>query len=469
MTVFEEKEEEQVAYDENTSCNDEKLFSRRENLCGRTNLQRSVTLLQGVALMVGVMIGSGIFVTPKFVFEKSGSVGLMLIIWAACGLIAVLGALCYCELGTLIQSPGGEYAYIKEAFGEMPAFLVSWGFILITKPASLTIICLTFAYYVCQPFFEDDEDEPIQIIKLVAAVCIVVITAINCLSVQWAAHIQVLFMATKLVAVGIIVAVGAVRVLEGHTDHLEHPFKKTEDNLGKIAQAFYSALWAYDGWNQLSYVTEELENPNQNLPKAVSIAVPLVTLCYVLTNVAYLSVLSPKEILSSNAVAVTMAGEVSSLLVLIMPLFVACSCYGAANGSVFTNGRLVCAAAREGHMPKFLAQIDPSFHTPLRALVFPSIIAVIMLIPGNIDSVLNCFSFVSWLFYGCTMLSLVVLRWQRPNQLRPYKVWIGIPVFMILVSLYLVIAPFLENPRESALALIFVLVGVPVYYLFCFK
>ena len=463
MAIFDDNDK--VTSCESRATSDEKLITKGGSTHGQTKLKRNVTLLQGIALIVGVMIGSGIFITPRFVLEKSGSVGLMLIVWATCGFIAILGALCYCELGTLIQVAGGEYSYVKEAFGELPAFLISWGFILVTKPASLTIICFTFAYYICQPLFDHD-NEPILLIKTVAALCIIVITIINCVSVQWAAQMQVLFMAAKLIAVGIIISIGAVRILEGHTDSLESPFKGTNENLGKIAHAFYNGLWAYDGWNQLNYITEELEDPNRNLPRAVLIALPLVTLCYVLINVAYLSVLSPKEVLSSSAVAVTMAEEVSPVLVILMPLFVACSCYGAANGSVFTNGRLVCAAAREGHMPKFLAEIHSKFHTPLRATVFPSIIAIIMLIPGDIDSVLNCFSFVSWLFYGVTVLSLIVLRWQRPSQPRPYEVWLGIPVMMILVSLYLIVAPFVDRPEESALALCFVLAGIPVYYMF---
>ena len=197
------------------------------------------------------------------------------------------------------------------------------------------------------------------------------------------------------------------------------------------------------------------------------IALPLVTFCYTLVNIAYFSILTPAEVLSSNAVAVSVAEKVHPSLVVIMPLFVACSCYGAANGSIFTNGRVVCSAAKEGHdMPHFLATINTHFNTPLRAILFPSSISLCLLMIGNLDSLLSCFSFVAWIFLGGTFLSLPILRWKKPHDLCPYKVWIGIPVVMLVVSCCLVIVPLLAKPQTSAVALVFVLSVVPVYLLF---
>lgn len=429
-------------------------------------LTRNVTLLQGVSLMVGVMIGSGIFVSPRYVLLHSGSVGATLMVWISSGVMAMFGALCYCELGTLIQRSGGELTYIREALGPLAGFLVSWTMVLILKPASVAIMTLSFASYAIQPFMSDNNTETEQLIKAIAAVCIILITSVNCLSSRWAGQMQIIFMAMKLLAIGIIVLIGASRIARGHYENFQSPFKGTNPNIGEIAHAFFSGLWAYDGWNQLNYVTEELQNPHKNLPRGVMIALPLVTLCYTLVNIAYFSILTPAEVLSSNAVAVSVAEKVHPTLVVVMPLFVACSCYGAANGSIFTNGRVVCAAAKEGHMPQFLATISEHFHTPLRAIMFPSSISIGLLMLGNLDSLLSCFSFVAWIFLGCTFLSLLILRWKRPHDVRPYKVWIGIPVVMVMVSCYLVAAPLLAKPQSSAVALGFVLSGAPVYFLF---
>lgn len=442
-----------------------KLHNSSKNHPAR-KLTRNVTLLQGVSLIVGVMIGSGIFVTPRYVLLYSGSVGVTLMVWVLSGIMATFGALCYCELGTLIQRSGGELTYIREALGPLAGFLVSWTMVLILKPASVAIITLSFSSYAIQPFVSDSDMATEQLIKTIAAVCIILITSVNCLSSRWAGKMQIIFMVMKLLAIWIIVIIGASRITSGHYENFQSPFKGTNPNIGEIAHAFFSGLWAYDGWNQLNYVTEELQEPHKNLPRAVLIALPLVTICYTLVNVAYLSILTPAEVLSSNAVAVSVAERVHPTLVLVMPLFVACSCYGAANGSIFTNGRVVCSAAREGHMPQFLATINEHFNTPLRAIMFPSCISIFMLLLGNLDSLLSCFSFVAWIFLGGTFLSLIILRWKRPHDLRPYKVWIGIPVVMVMVSCYLIIAPLLAKPQSSAVVLAFVFCGIPVYFLF---
>lgn len=457
-----------VSFHESKATADKKLIKPQKSSKGQPagKLSRNVTLLQGVSLMVGVMIGSGIFVTPRYVLLHSGSVGMTLLVWISSGVMATLGALCYCELGTLIQRSGGELTYIREALGPLAGFLVSWTMVLILKPASVAIITLSFASYAIQPFMSDNFMETEQLIKAIAAVCIVLITSVNCLSSHWAGQMQIVFMVMKLLAIGIIVLIGASKIANGQYENLQSPFKGTNPNIGEIAHAFFSGLWAYDGWNQLNYVTEELQNPHKNLPRGVMIALPLVTLCYTLVNVAYFSILTPAEVLSSDAVAVSVAEKVHPTLVVVMPLFVACSCYGAANGSIFTNGRVVCSAAKEGHMPRFLATINEHFNTPLRAIMFPSSISICLLLLGNLDSLLSCFSFVAWIFLGGTFLSLLILRWKRPHDLRPYKVWIGIPVVMVMVSCYLVTAPLLAKPQSSAVALCFVLSGIPVYYLF---
>lgn len=462
-----------LSFHENKTTAEEKFVKLQKSPTGNhhsnVKLSRSVTLLQGISLMVGVMIGSGIFVSPRYVLLHSGSVGVTLMVWISSGVMAMFGALCYCELGTMIQRSGGELTYIREALGPLAGFLVSWTMVLILKPASVAIITLSFASYAIQPFLNEKDMDTEQLIKFIAAVCIILITTVNCVSSRWAGQMQVIFMVMKLLAIGIIVLIGASRIVSGHYENFQSPFKGTNPNIGEIAHAFFSGLWAYDGWNQLNYVTEELQNPHKNLPRGVMIALPLVTFCYTLVNIAYFSILTPAEVLSSNAVAVSVAEKVHPTLVVIMPLFVACSCYGAANGSIFTNGRVVCSAAKEGHMPHFLATINTHFNTPLRAIMFPSSISLCLLMIGNLDSLLSCFSFVAWIFLGGTFLSLLILRWKKPHDLRPYKVWIGIPVVMLVVSCCLVIAPLLAKPQSSAVALGFVLSGVPVYLLFVYR
>ncbi|CAG0894785.1 unnamed protein product [Darwinula stevensoni] len=378
--------------------------------------------------------GSGIFVSPTGLLERTGSVGLSLIIWAACGLLSMLGAMAYAELGTLIPYSGAEYTYYLAAFGGFPAFIYCWVSVFILKPSMLAIICLSFAEYVINGFVPlcNSEDTMVKIVgafaigalsyaelgivipysggeiayyvhsfgplhhffgpllgflfgwtsvlllkpsslailtltfakyvvlpfwelrkedgscdgnseelseKLVAALCIGVITFVNCFDVKLATRVQNVFTTAKLLAVVIIVITGIVKFAQGESK-LNLGFNGTTKEYGKIATAFYSGLWAYDGWyepsnytykfrmqqsisntinvtdmrcvmqivlfsrNNLNYVTEELKNPYVNLPRAIMIAIPLVTVCYLLVNISYLIVLDQATLLASDAVAV---------------------------------------------------------------------------------------------------------------------------------------------------------------------
>ncbi|XP_057290967.1 b(0,+)-type amino acid transporter 1-like isoform X2 [Hydractinia symbiolongicarpus] len=435
---------------------------------GKVGLKREVSFAGCLSLVVGVMIGSGIFATPAVVFKNAGSVGMGLLSWVICGFICILASLCYIELGTMIPTSGGEKTYLSEAFGELAGFLYSWTAILIVKPAAIAGVSMAFANYVLEPFFPGCQSEHVYLMKMVASVGIGIIVFVNCASVRWATSVQVIFTATKLLAIVMLIITGFVRLGQGHNDSLKDAFNGTSKSISDIGYAFYGGLWAYDGWNNLNYVTEELKNPIRDLPLAIMIGIPLVTACYVMVNITYLTVLTSIQIASSKAVAVTLANQLYGVMAWVIPVFVACSTFGAANGSAFTSGRLVYVSAREGHMPKLLAMVHTKRHTPLPALIFTCIIAWIMLIPesSNFSTLVNYFNFAAWTFYGGTVAALLWLRIRQPDLERPYKVFIGIPIVVLLCSLYLVIAPFYDYPLQSLYCLLFILFGIPVYFLF---
>jgi len=433
---------------------------------GGVNLERKVGLLSGVALIVGTMIGSGIFVSPKIVLERTGSVGLSLLVWGGCGLLSLLGALCYVELGCLIPSSGAEHTYFLTTFGHLPAFLFAWVTILLLKPAMLAIICLSFSKYLVEAF-SDDCEPPELAIQLLGVLTIVLITFINSYSVTMATKVQNVFTAAKLFAIAIIVVGGIYKLSQGNTQYLSQGFTGSTDKFGDVATAFYSGLWAYDGWNNLNYVTEELKRPHTNLPRAIKIGIPLVTVCYMLVNVAYLAVMSPEELLASETVAVTFGSRVLHSLAFLMPLGVTLSTFGAANGTAFTSGRLCFVAAREGHMVDVLSYVHVKKKTPSMALIFNAAIALLMVIPSDIGSLIDFFSFTAWIFYGGAMLALLVLRKTRPDAPRPYRVPTVIPIIVLLVSIYLVVGPIVDNPRmEYLYATLFILSGLVLYFPF---
>lgn len=448
----------------------EKLGNAENSKSGVVGLERKLGLVSGISLIIGTMIGSGIFASPRFVMENSGSVGLTLIVWSLCGVLAMFGALSYAELGTMIPLSGAEYAYLLEAFGALPAFLYSWTSVIVLKPSQVAIICLAFGAYVIEPIFAGcgDRADLQPIVKLLAALAIGIILFVNCASVKWASRMQIVFTVFKMVAIVMLIITGVVRLGQGFTESFENSFSGTTNRIGIIGFAFYNGLWAYDGWNNLNYVTEELKNPRRDLPWSIMIGIPLVTVCYVLVNIAYLTVLSPAEILTSSAVAVTLADRLYGVMAWVIPIFVASSTFGAANGSAFGGGRLVFAAARQGHLPKFLAMVHTKRHTPLPAMLFTSIIAWIMLLPdsSSFETLINYFSFAAWVFYGVTVSALIWLRYKKPQAERPYRVPIVIPVIVVLASIYLVIAPFYEAPLGSLYCVIFILAGIPFYLVF---
>ncbi|KAG5893204.1 hypothetical protein JTB14_025609 [Gonioctena quinquepunctata] len=262
-------------------------------------MKKELSLLDGVAIIVGVIIGSGIFVSPKGVLKFSGSVGQAIIVWVLSGLLSMIGALCYAELGTMIPKSGGDYAYIMEAFGALPAFLYLWVALFILVPTGNAITAITFAQYILQPLWGTCP-APYEAVRLLAAATTCILTVINCYNVKWVTRVQDIFTATKMFALLIIVIAGIYYVCIGHVEHFQNPMEGTNWDPGHIALAFYSGLFSYSGWNYLNYVTEELKDPYKNLPRAIFISMPVVTAVYVVTNIAYFVVLSRDDILSSK-------------------------------------------------------------------------------------------------------------------------------------------------------------------------
>ncbi|KAJ8041120.1 b(0,+)-type amino acid transporter 1 [Holothuria leucospilota] len=446
----------------------------------KVGLKRQITLLGAVALIVGSMIGSGIFVSPVGVLRQTESVGMSLIIWVLCGALSTIGALCYAELGTIIPKSGGEFPYLYDTYGPALGFLFAWVSILLIRPSSVSIISLTFAEYFVQPFYASGEcDAPVNVaagecLKLSGCLCLLIITFVNCASVKAASNVQVFFTAAKLLALAMIIMIGFVEMGKGNTEYLDpkQSFKGSSSNVFAYGIAFYQGLWAYDGWNQLNFITEELINPYRNLPLGIIIGIPLTTIVYLLTNIAYFSVMSPDEMLSSSAVAITFANRTLGPAAWIIPVFVCCSTFGAANGTLFTASRLAYVAGREGHTLQILSMVHTKFITPQPALMFTAVLAIVMLIPNDFDTLVNYFSFSAWIFYGFTALAVVILRFRKPEKdwKRPVKVPLVLPIIVVLASIYLVIAPIIDAPEFGYLyASILIIAGLFLYYPLVYK
>lgn len=427
-------------------------------------LKKELGLMDGVGIIVGIIIGSGIFISPKGVLDYSGSVGVALVVWAVSGILSTVGALCYAELGTMIPKSGGDYAYIHEAFGPLAAFLYLWVALVIIMPTGNTVIALTFANYILQPVFPDCEEPPDIAVRLIAAVVICFLTWVNCSNVKWATKVQDVFTAAKVLALLIIIVAGLYHLFNGNLEDYQKPFDKTNWDLAAFATAFYQGLFSFAGWNYLNFVVEELKNPYRNLPRAIMISMPLVTIIYFLANVAYFAVLTRTEILSSSAVAVSFGNRMLGVMTWTMPFFVACSTFGSLNGGIFASSRLFFVGARQGHLPQILALINVKNFTPVPSLIFLGLMTVFMLITSDLQALINYISFTESLFILMSIAGLLWLRYKEPNRHRPIKVWIGFPILFFVICLFLVVLPVIQRPIELGVAIGVISIGIPVYF-----
>ncbi|XP_068194415.1 b(0,+)-type amino acid transporter 1-like [Antennarius striatus] len=428
------------------------------------NLKREVGLIGAVSFIAGTMIGSGIFITPQFVLSAVGSPGASFFIWASCGLLAILAGLCYAELGATIPESGGEFNYILKTSGNVVAFMFTFSYTAIVRPASATGVALAIAENVLAPFYGDCVPPPV-LIKCIAAGCIVVFTAVNCLSVRLATIVQMVSMAMKLLALTVIVMGGVVMLFLGNTENFHNSFEGTNFGISQFGIAFYQGLWSYGGWNTLNYITEELKNPQVNLLRAVVIGVSLVTGLYLLVNVSYLTVMTPKELMSSPAVAVTWGNKVFGNWGWIMSVAAALSAVGTLNGTFFSGGRMCFVAAREGHMPDILSMVHVERLTPSPALLFTALVSLLVLIPGDLQSIVNYFSFTAWFFYGITISGLLYLKIKKPNLHKSYKVPILVPIIVVIAAILLVLAPIIDNPQTEYLYVISLILSGAIIYI----
>ncbi|KAI4899224.1 hypothetical protein NFI96_011830 [Prochilodus magdalenae] len=431
---------------------------------GKVELRKKVTLLRGISIIIGTIIGAGIFISPKGILQNSGSVGMSLAVWVACGVLSLFGALSYAELGTSIKKSGGHYTYILEAFGPQVAFVQLWADIIAIRPAGVAVISLAFARYVLEPIFMPCGIPPMAI-KLTTAIGITTVMYLNSMSVSWTARLQIFLTFSKLLAIAIIIIPGLYQLSKGETKNFQNAFQVDTVKLTNLPLAFYSGMYAYAGWFYLNFVTEEVENPERNVPLAICISMVIVTVCYTLTNVAYYTVMSAADLLASHAVAVTFAEKLMGSFSRAVPIFVALSCFGSMNGCLFAISRMFYVASREGQLPEILSMIHVRRHTPIAAVMVLYPITILILFLGDIYSLLNFMSFLRWLFIGVAVVGLIYMRYTRPEMPRPFKVPIFIPAVFSFTSFFMVFLSLYSDPVNTGIGFAISLTGIPAYYI----
>jgi APA family basic amino acid/polyamine antiporter len=442
----------------------------------RPELSRDLGLFQACAIVVGTIIGSGIFLVPSEMMQAVGSARLVYLAWFVGGLLSFFGALTYAELGAMRPQAGGEYVYVRDAYGSLGGFLYAWTTFAISKPASIAsittgLVRILGTFSVFASFSREWIHAPLSISygQLAAVAAATFITILNYLGVKKAGEFQLVFTLLKVaIIVGIVIACFSSST--GAWSHFAGAFSGARGGIAGFMAALVAALWAYDGWNDLNMVAGEIRNPGRNIPIALIAGVGIVGALYVLVNAGVQYVLPASAIAvsprpASDAVALVIGAVGASVVSAGMAL----SMLVTLNGTTMSGARVPYALSRDGYFFKALAEVHPRFHTPSIALVAQWLLAsLLLLLGGNFRQLFSLAIFAEWLFYMITSSTIFVFRHREPDVPRPYRVW-GypvVPVLFVLASSLLLYYTFTENLRNSAFGSLVILAGIPVFYFF---
>jgi APA family basic amino acid/polyamine antiporter len=426
-------------------------------------LRRELTLLDSTMINVGTMIASAIFIVPATIAMHAQGSALTIIVWVVGGIVSLMGALAIAELGAAMPEAGGQFVYLREAYGPVWGFLYGWGAFMVINTASIAAIAVAFAQYVGY-FFSFGTVE----VKIVAMASTVVLTTLNCFGLKLGAWTQNIFTFLKMAALAAIVALsfflkgGAVANFTPL-----FPAKEFSSLLGPLGLAMVAALWAYDGWIEITYVGSEVKNPQRNLPLSIIFSTVIVIALYVLISIACVYVLSVGTMAQAKLVAAEaatkMIGPQGAAFVTIAILI---STLGSNNGIIFTAARIPYAMAKEGLFFQSMAKVNEKYRVPLTALIVQGVWACILTASGTYDQLFTYVVFVSWLFYAMSCGAVIILRRKAPNLARPYKTW-GyplVPIIFILFAIWLVTNTIMEAPRDAAIGAGIMLSGLPIYF-----
>ncbi|XP_078603989.1 cystine/glutamate transporter-like [Branchiostoma floridae x Branchiostoma japonicum] len=424
-------------------------------------LRRNIGVFKAMNIVVGCTIGGGIFISPKGILINSGSVGMAMIVWSICGVITMLGALSYIELGTTLQRCGGDYAYIKEAFGPILAFLRLWTQMIIIRPGVIAVLSRTAATYCVKPFFEYC-DPPALPVNLLAAAIIVLLTFVNCFRLSWATKVQDFCAVGKVAGLFLIIFAGILEIWFGNGKLEYFTFDGPALDPGKLSQAFYSGMFAYAGWFYLNTVTEEIHRPEKTMPRAMIVGEVVIIAMYLLTIFAYHIVMSAHDVIESSAVAVTFAKSAMGSLGWTVPIAVLISCVGVANGIFLATSRVMYAGARDGTLPTILKTLHVTKCTPMPAIL---LLCPISLAIKDVSQLITFLSSVRWLFIGMSTLAIPWLRYKQPHRHRPIRYPVWIPIVFATCCAAMVTMSGYSSPVAMATGLGITATGLPVYWL----
>ena len=409
-----------------------------------------------------------------------GSPALVFGVWIFGGLLTLFGALTYAELSAALPDAGGEYVYLTAAYGPFWGFIYGWTQTWVAKSASIATLATGFFNYVAfffpklmvafyaVPLPIGPEGKPLEIQygQLLGICLILFLAGINYLGVRLGGQVQIVVTAVKLGLIGALIVAGLTWG-GGSFAHFSEPIPANPGGVSGFFAALVAALWAYDGWNNAGMLGSEIENPQRNLPRALLVGTSMMIAIYLLTNLAYFYVLSSAEVGATPRVAAEamqkVLGRSGASIVSVAAMI---SIFAALNGSILSGSRVPYAMARDGLFFRRMSHINAQFRTPGACIVLLGIVSSIILLSGRYDELATLVIFPSWILYGMTAASVIVLRIKRPEMKRPFRVpgYPAVPIFFVLVAVALLYSTLVNSPRESGIGLVLIIAGLPFYF-----
>lgn len=444
----------------------------------QTELKRQLSLFDAIMLIAGDMIGIGIFVTTGAIAETLPSPGGVLLVWFLGGLLALTGALSCAELSASLPHVGGDYIYIREAYGKLMGFLSGWSSFLVTFSGAIAFLAVGFTGFLSFFIPALGSNEPFFSVNgfglsihptggtLFSIIIVLSISALHCLGVRQGTVTQNILTTLKLGALLAIILLG-ISIGSGDRAHFTPLFDWSKiSNFSVFAAAFIPAIFAYSGWNAVIYIAGEVKDPERNLPRALLWANLLVITLYLAINMVYIygvPVTEMKGALRVSEVATTalFGYQTSALITAIITV----SILGALNVVTMLGPRIYYAMARDGVFFRRLTYIHPTFGTPTSAIVLQAVWTCLLILTNTWGTLFTYVSVVITLFSALTVGSVIVLRYKRPELKRPYKLW-GypvVPILFIIANAWIVWGSVTEKPYESLVGILIVCLGIPAY------
>lgn len=425
-------------------------------------MKRTLTLLDSTMINIGTIIGSGIFLVPTTIALYMQSTSLTILVWLVAGILTLFGALSMAELGAAMPRAGGQYVYLKEAYGPFWGFLYGWSSFWVINSASIAALAVAFATYLGHFY----SITPLQI-KLIAITAIAAFTLLNTYGLRTGVWVQNIITFLKIGALLAIIVLG-IFLSGGEIANFQplFPDRSFSSLVSLFGLALVAALWSYDGWIEVTYIGGEVKNPGRNIPRSLLLSTLILIVIYIIVNVVFifllsLPVIAQSQMVASEAVSVVLGSTGTTLVVIIILV----STLGGVHVNVLTSPRIYYAMAKDKLFFNSLAEIHPKHGTPALSLIISGIWSSILVFSGTFYQIITYVVFVSWIFYAMSCAAVIILRHKQPDLKRPYRTW-GypvVPVIFILLSGFLVLNTIVSSPLNALIGAGLILTGFPAY------